>query len=129
MVVAELEEDVGVLLVLEEIVELHDVPVVEGAVDADFGLELLREGGRGGREIFQPSPAGTADKWCVDSTLSLRNNLPSLAPSLLPFSPYAGPCSSARRPSPRSSRQIAIASLGTWPNNIWQTLLFPTVSP
>ena len=51
VVVAELEKDVGVLLVFEKVVELDDVPVVEGAVDADLGLELLGEEGReGGRE-------------------------------------------------------------------------------
>ena len=41
VVVAELQEDIGVLLVLEEMVEFDNVPVVEGPVDADFGLELL----------------------------------------------------------------------------------------
>lgn len=38
---AELEEDVGAGSVLEEVVEAHDVPVPERAVDAHLGLELL----------------------------------------------------------------------------------------
>ena len=41
MVGAELEDDVGVGGVLEEVLEPHDVPVVELTVDPDLGLELL----------------------------------------------------------------------------------------
>ena len=49
---AELEEDVGAGGVLEEVVEAHDVPVPERAVDAHLGLELLWEGGGYGQSAI-----------------------------------------------------------------------------
>lgn len=46
MVGAELEEDVGAGGVLEEVVETHDVPVPQRAVDPHLRLQLLCVGRR-----------------------------------------------------------------------------------
>lgn len=47
LILAKLEQDVDVLGVLEEVLEPHDVVVVETAVDLDLGHQLLLRAGLG----------------------------------------------------------------------------------
>jgi len=91
-----------VLLIFKKVVELDDVAVVQGAVDADLGLELLRRGGEGGgwedgreeislrldshisaRKRRQKKKRRASNLWNFHLSISLLPSFPTLCRALL----------------------------------------------